>query len=153
VLVLDTSAYINGWHHHFKPSILPSVWELVGEAIRDGRVILPREVYRELCAMDDDITKWIKQFAKHVAEPSPEVQRDAGVIQGHFPNPGVRNGADPFILAEARSRGFHVVTYEGQSFSGVPTNRWHRTMPGICQHFSVPCCTLPEALERLGLKV
>jgi hypothetical protein len=24
----------------------------------------------------------------------------------------------------------------------VPTNRWHRTMPGICQHFSVPCCTL-----------
>jgi hypothetical protein len=91
--------------------------------------------------------------SRYVAEPSPEVQQDTGVIQGHFPNPGVRNGADPFILAEARGRGFHVVTYAGQSFSGVPTSRWHRTMPGICQHFSVPCCTLPEALEHLGLKV
>jgi len=23
-------------------------------------------------------------------------------------------------------------------------------MPGICQHFDVKCCTLPEALEMLG---
>ena len=47
-------------------------------------------------------------------------------------------------------QGFTVVTYEGRSFSGVPTTRWHRSMPGVCQRFNVACCTLPEALKMLG---
>jgi hypothetical protein len=70
-----------------------------------------------------------------------------------FPKPGVRNGADPFILAEAEIRSFTVTTYEGRSFSGVPSRNWARSMPGICAHFDIPCCTLPEALERLGLSL
>jgi hypothetical protein len=35
-------------------------------------------------------------------------------------------------------------------FSGIPTRHWDRTMPGICKHLEVPCCTLPEALAMLG---
>lgn len=85
-------------------------------------------------------------------EPSSDVQREAGVIQGMLPNPGVRDGADPFVVAEARVRGLVVVTYEGRSFSGVPTKNWWRRMPGICQHVGVGCRTLPEALTMLGAR-
>jgi hypothetical protein len=85
-----------------------------------------------------------------VVEPSAEVQRDSGEILAMLPNPGQRHGADPFVIAEARARGFTVVTYEGRSFTGVPTRNWSRTMPGICQRLSVPCRTLPEALTMLG---
>jgi Domain of unknown function (DUF4411) len=67
-----------------------------------------------------------------------------------LPNPGVRDGADPFVIAEARVRSFVVVTYEGRSFSGVPTKNWAKRMPGICQHLGVECRTLPEGLASLG---
>lgn len=78
------------------------------------------------------------------------MQRQAGEIVALFPQPGVRNRADPFVVAEAQVRGLTVITYEGRSFSGVATRHWSRTMPGICNHLAVPCRTLPEALAMLG---
>lgn len=153
MLVFDTSAYINGQRDHLPPTTFPSVWALVGAAISDGRILVPREVYRELTTKDDTLASWIKAFASSVAEPTEDVQRRVGEIMGHFPQPGVRNAADPFILAEAQVRDFTVVTYEGRSFSGVPTARWARSMPGVCAHFEIPCCTLPEALAMLGASI
>jgi hypothetical protein len=150
VLVFDTSAYINGQRDHLPLPTFPSVWKLIEEAIDDGRIVLPREVFRELTAQDDTLAAWIHVHASAAVTPSEEVQLDAGRIGNEFPAPGIRNGADPFIVAEARARRFTVVTYEGRSFSGVPTRRWARTMPGICQRFGVHCCTLPEALTLLG---
>ena len=153
MLVFDTSAFINGQRHHFLPSIVPGAWTLVEEAIDDGRVIVPRAVYVELLVYDDDVAGLIKRHSAAVVEPSKRVQRRAGEFQAQFPKPGTRNKADPFILAEAEARGVTVVTYEGTTFAGIPTKQWDRAMPGICKHFGIPCCTLPQALERLGLRL
>lgn len=153
MFVFDTSAYINGQHNHFFSSMLPSVWTLVGEAIEDGRILVPREVFRELTNFDDDLAAWIAVRERFVVDPSKLVQQRAGAIESQFPKPGIRNGADPFILAEAETRGFTVVTYEGQDFSGVPTKKWAQKMPGVCHRFDIACCTLPEALRRLGLSL
>lgn len=151
VLVFDTSAYLNGRRDHYPPNTFPSVWDVVAIAMTEGRIIAPREVYRELVAKDDEITEWCKQLPTHVfIDPIEPVQRRVGAVYARFPNPGRRDGADPFVIAEAQHRGFTVVTYEGRSFSGVPTRHWDRTMPGICKHLEVPCCTLPEALAMLG---
>lgn len=150
MLVFDTSAYINGQRDHLPLTTFPSVWKLIEEAIDDGRIVLPRAAYVELTAEDDEIASWIKRHTAAVVVPSKEVQRQAGLLLAEFPRPGIRNAADPFIVAEALLRRHTVVTYEGRSFSGVPTKRWHRTMPGICQKFGVACCTLPEALDKLG---
>lgn len=150
MLVLDTSAYMNGRRDHYPPATFPSVWMLIAKAMADGRVIPPREVYREMTAKDDEIAQWAKELSNLFIDPSEEVQRAAGVIYEMFPGAGRRDGADPFVVAEAQVRGFTVVTYEGRSFSGVPTKRWHRSMPGICGHVGVPCVTLPEALAMLG---
>lgn len=153
MLVGDTSMYINGRRDHLPPDTFPSVWSLIEAAIADGRIIVPREVYRELRAQDDEVAAWIHELEQSVVEPSQEVQRRAGEFLAEFPSPGVRNQADPFILAEAEIRSFTVVTYEGRTFSGVPTRRWARTMPGVCQRFGIECCTLPEALGRLGAQI
>ena len=151
MFVFDTSAYMNGRRDHFRPSFVPTLWTVVEQAIDDGRIILPREVYRELTVYDDDLAEWIRKRSGVVVEPSEQVQRRAGIFQQQFPNSAVRNKADPFILAEAEHRGFTVVTYEGTSFRGVPTANWARTMPGVCKRFGIACCTLPEAFERLGI--
>lgn len=150
MLVFDTSAYINGWRDHLPQGTFPSVWELVAREMQSGRIVAPREVFVELTRKDDDVSKWAKEREVVFVDPTPEVQREAGQILSLLPNPGVRDGADPFVIAEAKIRGYTVVTYEGRSFSGALTRNWHRRMPGICQQLSVPCCTLPEALAQLG---
>jgi hypothetical protein len=150
MLVFDTSAFVNGRRDHYPVETFPSVWEFVAEAMEDGRIVTPREVLNELKAKDDETCRWAKERPDCFVEPSAEVQRQAGEILAMLPNPGVRDGADPFVVAEARVRSFVVVTYEGRSFSGVPTKNWAKRMPGICQHLGVECRTLPEALARLG---
>ncbi|MGH2941883.1 MAG: DUF4411 family protein [Solirubrobacteraceae bacterium] len=150
MLVFDTSAYINGQRDHYPVATFPSVWDVITEAMSDGRIIPPREVFRELTAKDDDIAEWARERASVFVDPSPETQRAAGVIYAMFSGAGRRDGADPFVIAEAQIRGFTVVTYEGRSFSGVPTRNWERRMPGICRRAGVPCRTLPEALMMLG---
>jgi hypothetical protein len=150
VFVFDTSAYINGWRDHYPPATFPSVWGLIEQAFRDQRVISPREVYVELERKEDDVAEWAKHHPAAFVEPSEDVQRESGAIYATFPNPGIRDAADPWVIAEAKIRGLAVVTYEGRTFSGVPTRRWDRQMPGICQHHGVVCMTLPEALGQLG---
>ena len=138
MFVFDTSAYMNGRRDHFRPSFVPTLWAIVEVAIVDGRIVLPREVYRELTFYDDELADWIKTLAGHVVEPSQPVQRRAGEFEQHFPKSAARNRADPFILAEAEARQFAVVTYEGRTFRGVPTTNWTRTMPDVCQRFGIP---------------
>jgi hypothetical protein len=153
VFVFDTSAYINGWRDHYPPTTFPSVWELIDTCFEDGRVLSPREVYNELTRKDDDVAGWAKERLDGFVEPIEEVMRAAGAIYEHeLPNSGDRDAADPWVIAEARIRDFTVVTYEGRTFSGVPTSerRWSRTMPGICNRLGVGCVTLPEALGELG---
>jgi uncharacterized protein DUF4411 len=150
MLVPDTSAFINGQRDHYPVATFPSVWELIAEAMSDGRMIPARAVYRELLDKDDDIAAWAKQRSALFIDPSEEVQHAVGGIYQMFSGAGRRDGADPFVIAEAQVRGFTVVTYEGRTFSGVPTRHWQRSMPGICKHIGVNCCTLPEALATLG---
>lgn len=123
---------------------------LIEAAVGDGRILGLRDVYNELVRKDDEVAEWARQRAGRFIGPVAAVQRQAGLIYESFPNPGVRDGADPWVIAEARVKGMTVVTYEGRTFAGVPTTNWHRSMPGICRHHAVPCVTLPEALGGLG---
>jgi hypothetical protein len=116
----------------------------------DGRIVTPRKVLDELRRKDDDVSEWANERPDCFVDAEEPIQRRAGEIYQEFPaNPG-RDEADPFVLAEAEARQFTVITYEGRSFSGVPTRNWVRTMPGICRHFGIECRTLPEGLAMLG---
>jgi predicted nucleic acid-binding protein len=150
MFVFDTSAYLNGWHDHLPPATFGSVWEFMAAEMAAGRIVAPREVLSEMLKKDDEVAAWARERADAFVEPSEVVQRRAGEIYQLFPNPGLRDQADPFVIAEAEARGFTVVTYEGRTFSGVPTRRWDRQMPGICLHLDIGCATLPEALTELG---
>jgi Domain of unknown function (DUF4411) len=150
MFVFDTSAYINGWRDHLPPATFASVWAFISDQMETGRILAPREVLTELLQKDDEVAGWARARGASFVEPSEAIQRRAGEIYQDFPNPAVRDGADPFVIAEAEARGFTVVTYEGRSFNGVPTRRWDRQMPGICRRHSVACATLPESLTQLG---
>lgn len=150
MFVFDTSAYLNGWRDHYPPATFPSVWTLIEDALASARIFGPREVYNELLRKDDDVRVWVKGRSERFVDPITEVQRQAGIIYESFRSPRLRDAADPWVIAEALVKEMTVVTYEGRSFSGVPTRRWDRSMPGICKHHGVACVTLPEALGELG---
>lgn len=132
---------------------MAAVWRLIEDAIDDGRIIVPREVYRELCAQEDEISSLVKRHEAAVRDPSQEVQRKAGRFQSLFPNPGLRDQADPFVMAEAHTSKATVVTYEGITFTGEPARGADKKMPALCKMEHVECCTLAQALQRLGLSL
>jgi hypothetical protein len=156
VLVFDTSAFINGWRYHYPPQTYPFglVWERIGQAMDDGRVIAPRMVLVELRDKDDDVYGWVRWRASLFVEPRQAVQQQVGAIEALFKRPGVRDRADPFVMAEAKVRGFTVVTYEGtNTFTGRPTKKADEKMPGMCRRLGIGCCLVPEALARLDVAV
>ena len=50
-------------------------------------------------------------------------------MQAFLPKPGIRDKADPWVIAEARVRGLMVVTYEGRTFGGTQTVKASTKMP------------------------
>ena len=151
MFVFDTSAYINGWRYHYPRETFGKVWERIGEALADGRVISPREVLRELEKKDDDLFGWSKNFRSAFVPPTDDVQAEAGRLQAaFFPNPGTRDAADPWVIAEAKVKGLTVVTYEGTSINGTPTVKASTKMPGFCAAEGVDCVILGQALGQLG---
>ena len=153
MLLLDTSAYINGQRDHYPVATFPSVWDLVTEAMSDGRIVPPREVFRELTAKDDDIAEWAKERAglfldraRRSSAPSAASTRCSPLAAAAVTAP-TRSSSPRRRRAASRSP-----RTRGAAFSGVPTRNWEKTMPGICRHFGVPCRTLPEALTMIGAR-
>jgi hypothetical protein len=93
---------------------------LVETAIDDERIVVPREVYREVRQQEDALSELVHRHAAAVAEPSEQVQVLAGQYQATYFTAGLRDRADPFVMAEAKIRSATVVTYEGMTFSGKP---------------------------------
>jgi hypothetical protein len=56
-------------------------------------------------------------------------------------------------MAEAKLRSATVVTYEGITFSYKPARGAERKLAGLCGKESIAVCTLPRALQSLGLKL
>lgn len=154
MLVFDTSALINGWRIHYPPRTMPSVWRAIEQAVDGGQIILPREVYSELEAKDDELLAWAKARRRRFVNPSDKVQQEVGPIAAMFPRRGIRDRADPWVIAEAKVRGFVVVTYEGtNAATGEPTRGAEQKMPGICKQLGIECCIVPAGLTRLGLVI
>ena len=56
-------------------------------------------------------------------------------------------------MAEAECRSMTAVTYEGITFTGAPARGADKKMPAICKRLRIECCTLSEALRKLGLSL
>jgi hypothetical protein len=129
---------------------MPGVWKLVEDRIDNWSVILMREVIREVTFQADEISKLVALHSSTVVDPS----RAAGEYhRKYFQQSGLQDRADPWIMAEARQRGAVVVTYEGITFSGDPAKKAEGKLPALCVHENIRCCTLPQALQALGLKL
>ena len=139
---IDTSPLIV-LKNSYARDIFPSLWKDF-EALIDNRIIIaPREVFRELEQIADELWQWAKARKRMFNKLDREQMEFAQDIMGRFPNlvdPEKETpDADPFVISLARSENCTVITEERRTGSG-PGGR--PRIPNVCDAFGVPCLTL-----------
>lgn len=155
MIVVDTSALIGAWHAHYLPSFVPAFWDQIDAAMTDGRLLVSELVYIEAQDQSDGLSEWMKERRALLVSPRADVQRRAGELQQRFRFKPGRDGADPFLIAEAEIRGFGLATYEGVSPTGsrARAKRDVDDMPTICEALGVTCLQPAVAWRDAGISL
>lgn len=142
----DTSAIINGRRDIYKPTTFGPIWDAIDEMILAGQVRAVDEVKRELKRKSDEATTWAMQRPGLFVPLSRQIQLATRDVLAKHPRllgqgGGLRNGADPFVIALAHARNGAVVTQE------TPRNLRKPRIPDVCDDMGIPWMTLPEFVD------
>ncbi len=104
VYCIDTSALID-LHKLYPSDVFVSLWEKLDELVKQGRLITPHEVFKEITRKDDELLRWLKERKSMVTHLDQEqldmvkgiLQRFPQLVDPNRPLPE----ADPFIIALA----------------------------------------------------
>ena len=111
----------------------------------------------ELTAGNDDLAEWAKLRKDNgIFVPPNDVaqvvfQQIADYVNANFPQPQAQaflDGADPWVIAEAKAGNAIVVTHEIL----VPLNSSKVKIPNICQHFQVEYRKVYAMLRELNAR-
>jgi hypothetical protein len=137
--------------------IVPAFWSWLDQQFDAGVIYSSLFVYDELTDGSDDLAEWAK-FRKDsgmFVPPSDMVQATfrqiADYVNANFPQPQAQvflDGADPWVIAEAKVGNAIVVTHEIL----VPPNSSKVKIPNICQHFQVDCHNVYRMLRDLNAR-
>ena len=143
----DTSALLDAWNRNYPPDVFPQLWRDLATAIIAGAVVAPEEVGVELAKKDDSLHRWAKKQRGLFCDLDDEQQRGVIEVLGRFPRlidtRRGRSGADPFVVALARQRGYVVVTGENNDGSVEKPK-----IPTVCTAFNVRCVKTLEFIRE-----
>lgn len=139
---IDTSALID-LKRLYPRKIFPSLWENIEKLISQGRIVSPREVFKELeqyADKNDELLKWTKKHKKMFKDLDDAQMQHIHKILNEYPKlvDASKQGpqADPFIIALAMADGHCVITQESQT----KINK----IPDVCKKYDVKCISLIE---------
>ncbi len=155
MIVVDTSALVGAWHAHYRPGAMGGFWRFLDQRWAAGQLVIPSLVFEELAAQSTDVHEWVKARKGLLVEPDSEVQKTVGELVGRYRFKVGHDAADPFVIAEAKIRGFTVATYEGRSPTGSVARARKRNdnIPTICATEGVRCLHPGAAWEQAGLSL
>jgi hypothetical protein len=137
--------------------IVPAFWSWLDQQFDAGVIYSSLFVYDELTDGSDDLAEWAKlrKDSGMFVPPSDMVQATfrqiADYVNANFPQPQAQvflDGADPWVIAEAKVGNAIVVTHEIL----VPPNSSKVKIPNICQHFQVDCHNVYRMLRDLNAR-
>jgi hypothetical protein len=146
---IDSNLIIQGRKYRYPPRRFASLWENMESLIRAGRIRASALVKQELEAADDEIKDWIKQqkglfvpLDKMQTDEVRRIQEDFDDLVDHRKN---KSGADPFVIALARVKGYTVVTLETMAATNERTR-----IPNVCAYYGIPCIDLIGLMDLEG---
>ncbi|MCH8994000.1 MAG: DUF4411 family protein [Chloroflexi bacterium] len=152
---LDSNSLITPKKGPYGFDIAPGFWTLLEQKASEGVIRSPRSVYYELVDMtDDDLADWAKERKEGelFVEPDEAVQGTfrtiADYVQDNYDESNARHfldGADPWVIAHAKTRGGEVVTFEVRA----PNSRKVK-IPDVCDRFGLECTDTYKMVRSLG---
>lgn len=133
--IIDTDVLIQ-LYDSLPMEIYQTQWNLLGEYIKEGKIILCETVCKEI-KKAEELKKWLEQF-KDLIIPcyTPEVIIEAKTIINAYPklidiyNPS--DQSDPYVIALAKLNKFTVLTNETYSEGGKKTK-----IPYVCKELEI----------------
>lgn len=152
VYCIDASALVDLKYDYPRTSFA-AVWTRLGALVPDGRLIAPREVYRELSKKEDEVYAWAGANGAMFSDPDEQQQTIVREILKKYPRwidvETERPVADPLVIAMARARrlaGVDCVVVVHEEMKGPGATR----VPNVCREYDVPFMRLPEVIVAEG---
>ncbi len=153
--LLDSNSFIQPKNTFYSFAGCPSFWDWLIQANRRGCVYSVLRVERELKEQEDELSKWVDKcgdnfFLAPDNKSVPDLQEVAQWVQDHAAYTDAARQeffrkADYYLIAQARTLGFKVVTFEKHE------NSIHRVkIPTVCDGVGVKHCNLFEMLNAEG---
>jgi hypothetical protein len=155
--LLDANVFIDAKNRHYAFDIVPGFWDWLERAHQAGTVYTVQKVYDEVVAGGDDLSVWIQsQPASFRLAPGAGDQASLRTVSqwavsGSYAQAAVASflaSADYFIVAQAHSLGYTVVTQETAG-SG---SKKRIKIPDACNAVGVPWLTPFKMLSTEGVR-
>jgi hypothetical protein len=148
IYCIDTSGLLIPFKERYRYQVFTGLWGRIEELIKEGRLVAPEEVYRELQAQEDDLSRWARDHKLMLKRPDAYQIQLVTRIGERFPNlytrPKVANTADPWVVALAQAYGHNLVTGERGGSEKNPK------IPYICDHYKVKPFEFIDIVYREG---
>lgn len=156
VYIIDTCS-IAHLHRNFPPDIFTRIYKRIDLIIKEGRLIAPNEVKREIEAGDDDISKWLSDRQEMIRPTTIEIIHEVEEIIARSPpiadEKKEKPVADPFLIAqvliERRQKRFdeteyYIITEEKGTKSPITDNSLKnlKKVPDLCKYYKINCLDL-----------
>lgn len=166
--LIDANTLMAAARLYYAYDLLPSFWEIFGEKIKEGNVVLLDMVKNEIDKGQDELQKWVMerqddfQCCNHV---DPEIiPKYAEVMQyihecGFYNERGLdswakNDVADPWLIATAASKGYTLITFEQSAGSPNSKNKSGKVkIPDVANHFGVEVHNLYYMMRQLGIRI
>jgi hypothetical protein len=140
--LLDSDVFIDAKNRHYGFDIVPAFWDWLSQAHHDGRVFTVERCAQEVLAGGDELSNWMRaQAAGFAIKPTADDQTALQTVSRWVTSAGYRQGAsaeflsagDYFLVAQALSRGYTVVTQE----EPAPLSQKKIKIPDACNAVGV----------------
>lgn len=140
--LLDANTYIEAKNHYYHMDVCPGFWQWLDVQFEQDRIASVEMVFAELKTYGDDLSEWVKERKEHFIAVADEETQTIFADIAQFLADGNYNaanrdnflgGADPWLIAKAKSTGATVVTHE----SMVPPESMKVKIPNVCREFGV----------------
>lgn len=156
--VLDSDVFINAKNRHYGFDIVPAFWEWLDQAHADGRVFTVTACADEVMAVADELADWMstRRASMALAPAANDASSLQVVSEWAVGEPQYTQGAvaqflgvgDYFLVAQALSRGFTVVTHE----EPAPLAQKRIKIPDACRGVGVSYMSPFQMLRAEGAR-
>ena len=154
---LDCNVLIQAKNGPYDFQTWPVFWKWLDKQFISGAVISSEMVYEEIIRGNDELVDWVKKHRRdgYFVKPDNDVQLIFGEIAEYVDQRYERQhsefflkGADPWVIALAKSKNSIVVTHETLVIESSKKVK----IPNICRKFDVMHINLYEMMRRLDAK-